>query len=135
MKRRQQKGGPAASILLAVLLSACTIVGHEKVAGWPALQMVEHYVPHSEMRERCVQYTGFGMSPEACAEFDLVRRRCDIWYSADFPPGPEIIEHERLHCQGYDHIGGTTLAQILREFSASAQAEASASAGASQPRN
>lgn len=119
MRRRRQLGGPASLLLLALALSACTLVGHRKVAGWPEMQIVEHYVPNAEMRERCAKYVGFGMSPAACAEFSLAENRCDVWYSADFPPTRSIVEHERLHCQGYDHIGGTTLQGLLNRYRAS----------------
>lgn len=128
MKRRQQFGGRASLALLAVVLSACTVIGHEKVAGWPAMQVVEHYVPTHEMRERCSKYVAFGMSPEACAEFNLVTNRCDLWFSADFPPPKRIVEHERLHCEGYDHIGMNTLAEFLARYRASADGLASAGA-------
>jgi hypothetical protein len=117
--------------LLAALFAGCTAIGHERVEGWPALQIVEHHVPHHEMRDRCARYTGFGMSPEACAEFDLVHRKCHIWYSADFPPQKFIVEHERLHCAGYDHAGSNAMARWLQVYLAS-QATPSAAAGASR---
>jgi hypothetical protein len=123
-RRRPQLGGQASLVLLAMVLSACTVIGHEKVAGWPALEIAEHYVPHPEMRERCAKYVGFGMSPEACAEFDLAARRCNLWFSADFPPNAWIVEHERLHCQGYDHVGAGTLKEILARSSGLAAAPA-----------
>lgn len=65
------------------------------------MQTIEHYVPHAEMRNRCVKYTPVGMSPEACAEWDYTTKECHIWYSSDFPPNESIIEHERLHCKGF----------------------------------
>jgi len=99
--------------VLALLLTACTMVGHQKVAGWPDLQTFEHYVPNDQMRDRCSKYVAFGMSPEACAEFSLAANRCDIWLSADFPPAKWVLEHERLHCKGYDHIGMDTMARLL----------------------
>lgn len=67
-------------------MAGCTVVGHEKVEGWPELEIREHYVAHSVMRDKCAKYVGFGMSPEACAEFNLVAGTCDIWHSAEFPP-------------------------------------------------
>ena len=69
-----------AGVLIAgALLMACTMIGHERVAGWPALL---------------------------------------------------IVEHERLHCEGYDHVGSSHLQRLLSGF---LQAEeSSASAGASQ---
>ena len=102
-------------VLLALVLTACTIVGHERVAGWPELAIVEHHVPEHQMRDRCVKYVGFGMSPQACAEFDFAARRCDLWFSADFPPPASMVEHERLHCQGYDHIGMRTMERMLAQ--------------------
>lgn len=102
-----------AALALALAAGCVSTIRHEKVEGWPRLDVFEHYVPHAEMRNRCTRYVGFGSVPVACAEFRLSERRCDIWYSADFPPRPEIIAHERLHCAGYDHIGETTLKALL----------------------
>jgi hypothetical protein len=89
------------AVILAVLsqlLGACTIIGHEKVEGWPKLTVIEHYVPHREMRDRCVPYTPWGSSPEACAEFNLAARTCNLYFSADFPPPAFFVKHERMHC-------------------------------------
>jgi hypothetical protein len=102
--------------ILLLFLGACTTVGHEKVDGWPQLTVVEHYVPHHVMRDRCVKYSPFGTSPEACAEFNLVERRCDIWFSADFPPPAAFVKHERMHCEGYDHVGETNMHSFLRAY-------------------
>lgn len=110
-----------ALVLLAMVAPACALLGHEKVPGWPHLEVIEHYVPNAEMRERCAKYVGFGMSPAACAEFNFAASRCELWFSADFPPTQAILEHERLHCQGYDHVGGTTLQGILQRYLASQQ--------------
>ena len=106
-------------LLLAAALSGCTVIGHEKIEGWPALEMVEHYVSHKEMRDRCGKYTGPFSSPEACAEFNLETKRCDIWYSADFPPPQFVVEHERLHCSGVDHIGETEMRDFFTRWRAS----------------
>jgi hypothetical protein len=114
--------------VLAVLAAGCAI-GHQRVEGWPKLEIVEHYVPHAEMRDRCKPYVGWGMEPAACAEFDLARGKCHIWFSADFPPQKVIIDHERLHCAGYDHIGSTNMQRFLDQHLAS-RAAANAAAGA-----
>jgi hypothetical protein len=97
--------------LVAVLGAGCSVIGHEKVEGWPQLQIVEHYVPHAEMRERCARYVGFGAMPIACAEFDFSSARCHIWYSA---PQPAVMGHERLHCLGYDHAGDDAMRRMLQ---------------------
>ncbi len=96
------------------------MVDHQKVDGWPKLDIVETYLPHAQMRERCAKYMGFGMSPVACAEFHLGAGKCYIWYSAEYPPAKLIIEHERLHCRGYDHVGENTMANLLRRYYAAA---------------
>lgn len=88
-------------MLLSLLLTGCAM--SPPAADWPKLDVFEHYVPHAEMRDRCARWTAWGASPEACAEWNFVRRRCDIWYSADFPPQRFIIEHERKHCAGWMH--------------------------------
>ena len=116
IRRRAQLGGRASLVLLALVTSACTVIGHERVADWPALEIVEHYVPEAQMRERCVKYVAFGMSPQACAEFNFARNRCDLWFSADFPPTRAMVDHERLHCRGYDHVGMGTMAGILARY-------------------
>ena len=111
--RHYLKSSVVALLLASTYLPGCTIVGHEKVLGWPELTVREHYVPHRVMRDKCAKYVPFGMSPDACMEFNLNAGTCDIWYSADFPPGPGVVEHERLHCRGYDHIGGTVLSRAV----------------------
>jgi hypothetical protein len=105
-------------VVLAALAAGCAI-GHQRVEGWPQLEIVEHYVPHAEMRDRCLRYVGWGMEPAACTEFDLARGKCHIWHSADFPPQKFIIDHERLHCAGYDHIGSTAMQGFLQRHLAS----------------
>ena len=106
------------ALLLTVFVSGCTVIGHEKIEGWPELAVTEHYVSHKEMRDRCGKYLGPFSSPEACAEFNLDTKRCDIWFSADFPPAAFIVEHERLHCGGFDHVGETEMRDFLAKWKA-----------------
>lgn len=91
------------------------MVGHIPVEGWPELKVVEHHVSEQEMRDRCAPYVGPLMTPQACAEFYLAEGECHVWFSRDFPPSESVREHELLHCKGYDHIGGNTLQQLLKE--------------------
>lgn len=99
---------------------------HQRVDGWPQLQVVEHYLPRPEMQDRCARYVGFGMVPEACAEFDLAARKCHIWFSADSPPLGFVRRHERLHCAGYDHVGSTAMQQLLSRHLAGQSGSAAA---------
>ena len=101
---------------LLVLAAGCSSIDHVKVEGWPPLQLVERYVPQAQMLEHCKQYvTAIGMAPIACAQFDFANRRCHVWYNADDPPSAATIAHERLHCQGYDHPGETTMRDLIRK--------------------
>lgn len=103
-------------LFLTAFLSGCTTIGHELVADWPELRVVERRVPHNEMRDRCAKYiSGLG-SPEACAEFHFAEGVCNIWFSADFPPSADIVEHERKHCSGYDHVGETSMRAMLAKY-------------------
>lgn len=102
--------------LVLGLLAGCAVMGHEKVVGWPDLQIIEHHVAHAEMLDRCSRYVGFGSMPMACAEFNFPAKRCDIWFSADFPPSQFVIEHEREHCLGFDHVGSTEMQAMLAKY-------------------
>jgi hypothetical protein len=115
--------------ILAALLAACTTMDHERVEGWPELDIVEHYVPAQAMLERCRKYVGFGSVPLACAEFNLAARRCDIWLSEGFAPRT-IVEHERLHCRGYDHVGATNMRNFLDRYQAASGSSSRAAAAA-----
>jgi hypothetical protein len=119
MRDEHDRGMQFLLLPLLVLLATEGAIDHERVEGWPELEIVEHHVPHAVMRSRCAKYVGFGMAPIACAEFDLAGGRCHVWFSADFPPSKSVLEHERLHCQGYDHPGETTMRDILARFNAS----------------
>jgi hypothetical protein len=113
-----------------LLLNACSTVGHEKVEGWPELAIHEHHVSAGEVYDRCRKYVAFGMIPLACAEFNLATRRCDIWYIEGFATR-SIVEHERLHCQGHDHVGQTGMRDFLARYRAAT--EPRAAAGGSAP--
>lgn len=101
--------------LIAILLAGCTVVGHERVAGWPDLAVVEHHVTHAEMRSRCGIFAPAWMNVEACAIFYFDRGECHIVVSRDFPD-ESALEHEHLHCRGYDHIGEKTMAKMLADW-------------------
>ena len=103
----------AKAIVLVLALAGCTSIGHGRVGDWPELKIVEHYVPHAEMRDRCGKYVSAVSSPEACAEFRFAESRCDIWYSRDFLPSRAVLAHERGHCNGIDHGGEESMQGML----------------------
>ncbi len=102
--------------LTVAALGACATSVNQgaPTPGWPALKVTSHYVPHKQMIERCAPYVGYGSLPDACAEINLKAKTCDKWFSADFPPSVAIERHEQEHCEGYDHIGESALADMLR---------------------
>jgi hypothetical protein len=93
------------------LLSSCTIIDIHTPPpeDFPSLKVAVNYVPHHQMRDICSKYVPAFMSPDACMEWDFNAKTCTIWLSKDFPPHSSVVEHEKLHCKGYDHIGDSTL--------------------------
>jgi hypothetical protein len=103
---------------LSVSLSGCAVINqHAPVAGWPDLKVVEHHVSHQEMRERCVRFMAPGMSPEGCTLFYLDQNEAHIYVSKDFP-SQHVLQHERLHAAGYDHIGSENMQRMLARWKA-----------------
>lgn len=119
-------------LLLAAASAACSTVGHEKVEGWPELTIVEHRVSAGAMYDRCRKYVAFGMLPMACAEFNLATKRCDIWFIDGFAPR-SVVEHERLHCQGHDHVGETAMRDFLTRYRAATAGVAAAAGATTRP--
>jgi hypothetical protein len=68
------------------------------------------------MRDHCARYVPVGQFAEGCVEFDFDAGRCDVWVSADFPPADYVVEHERLHCAGFDHIGDDNMKNVLESL-------------------
>lgn len=109
------------ALAAALALSACTVMNEHRAPDprWPALNTIEHEVSTFEMLRRCYQYVSLPMKlaggiPFACAEINLDENRCDIWFTAD--SDPFILEHEHLHCKGYDHHGDDQLRNFLAEW-------------------
>lgn len=104
---------PVLLLALVAQLAGCSVMSDQRVDGWPALEIVEHHVSGANVQERCARYVGFGMVPVACAEFDLAARKCHLWFNAEQPPASFVVEHERQHCRGFDHIGSTNMRDFL----------------------
>jgi hypothetical protein len=101
-----------AAVLAALVLAGCSVISHERVANWPALTVTEHYVDRDVMVSRCRRYAA---APLACAEFNLDARTCVIWYDKDYAPD-WVVEHERKHCVGHDHVGSTAMQEYLNQY-------------------
>jgi len=106
---------------VSAALAGCSVIdGHQRIAGWPELKIIEHHVAHTEMRDRCQRAVSAFSSPEGCTYFYLDRREAHIYVSKDFPT-PWVLAHERLHAAGYDHVGSTNMQRMLADWRARAR--------------
>ena len=100
--------------LLFLLLSGCAAISTTPPpTDWPKLATTIHAVSSKEMRDVCQPYMPFGSIAEACALWNFDAKTCDIWIDRETQSG---LEHEKLHCLGYDHAGGTTLADAWASY-------------------
>lgn len=105
-------------LLLLWLLGGCSVMNtHQPVPDWPELKVVEYHVPHAEMRDRCMPFVPRFSSPAGCTLFYFERQEAHIYVSKDLP-GRGVLEHERLHAAGYDHIGSKSMRRMLAAWKA-----------------
>jgi hypothetical protein len=69
------------------------------------------------MRDRCRPAVSLFSSPEGCTYFHLDRGEAHIYVSKELPTRP-VLQHERLHAAGYDHIGSDAMKRILANWRA-----------------
>jgi hypothetical protein len=109
--------------LLAVALCGCAAMDESvRVPGWPELKVVEHELPFSEVYRACHPYIGPLEAPLACTVYYLDDGEAHIYVVKGLKFGP-IIEHERLHAAGYDHVGSSNLRDLLARWRAAKAAE------------
>lgn len=105
--------------VLAAALSGCAVIDkHHPVPGWPELKVVEHHVAHEEMRDRCRRFVSILSFPEACTLFYFDKGEAHIYVSKELPPQQWVLRHERLHANGYDHRGSTSMQRMLETWKA-----------------
>ncbi len=104
--------------LLVLVAAGCTTIDEQvRVADWPELKVIEHYVSYSEMREHCAKYAGPLMTPLGCTEFDFDAGEAHIYVTPELPMRA-VLRHERLHAAGYDHAGSTYMARLWHTWRA-----------------
>lgn len=106
------------AVLGAALAGCSTIDRHEPVPGWPELKIVEHHVAAQEMRDRCARFVPPYQFTEGCTIFHFDRSEAHIYVSKDFP-SRLVLEHERWHAAGYDHVGSSAMRRMLEAWRAS----------------
>lgn len=106
-----------ALFVLVLFLSGCTTIGHAPPpAAWPVLKQTITHKSLWETHTAC----GWGITSfvlgawvPACARIQFNAActwgTCDIITSSD-----SLIEHEKQHCEGRDHVGSTYLADFLQ---------------------
>lgn len=107
--------------LLAILAGCSSIVDTHTPPpkDWPVLRVVEHRLPHARMRDACSRFGPWYAPVEACTIWRFDLGECHVYFSADFPPQPWIVEHELAHCRGHDHVGDDTARRAWHAYSAS----------------
>jgi hypothetical protein len=116
------------ALLLILLLAGCTTVGHQRVENWPAFKVTEHVVPYGELMKHCGHFVpwwarvltwigtpGMPVNVMGCAVIHFDTNTCDIWIREGMDPEvhEDVVEHERQHCDGYDHEGATAFRDAL----------------------
>ncbi len=113
-------------------LSGCAAVDtHQRVADWPELKVVEHHVSNREMRDHCAPFVGPLESPLGCTVFYFDALEAHIYVSREFP-SDFVLEHERLHASGYDHIGSVALQTMLKDWRARSKVRLAATPAAAK---
>ena len=110
--------------VLSAALTGCalTIDSHRPVPDWPALKVVEHHVAHDEMYERCRRFVPAFSAPEGCTLFYFDLSEAHIYVNKE-SPSRWVLNHERLHAAGYDHIGSDHMRRALEAWRAKRLAE------------
>lgn len=102
------------ALLLAIaLMSGCTIVSGSRTADWPQLRVTEHKMTLQQVQAKCDQFVLPFMSSYACSWVNLDAGTCDIYYFTDW-----TLEHERKHCEGYDHVGSSLFDDLVARWKA-----------------
>lgn len=96
--------------IAASLLGACSTMPDVQVAGLEHLKVTEHEASQLQTTATCTRLMGMPVAlmllalPIACANIDLDRWACDLYYSN--ATGWLSLHHEREHCAGKWHDDG-----------------------------
>jgi hypothetical protein len=93
-------------LLLALVGCSSIDLSNKPPRDWPELEVRVHKEGFMAKRE-CDGFFG------GCAVVDFCAKTCDIYLQWDFN---FILEHEKLHCKGYDHYGEKTMRQGWADY-------------------
>lgn len=95
--------------LLILLLSGCATVidlQSKPPNDWPELEVRVVRATQAEAIDACKLSVSFADVVRGCAIANFYIGRCYIFLVSD---DPSILEHEKLHCIGYDHPGESVM--------------------------
>src|SRR5688572_4787843 len=91
--------------LIVLLLTGCALKPIEYAiappADWPMTREEIAYLEPGTVPPMCAQYANHTNS---CAVVNFRTGVCYIYLTSK---DPALLEHERAHCRGYDHVGDT----------------------------
>lgn len=112
------------AVIAALLLSACTTIGHVPApADRPHLTVTVHRVSNWQLLKTCYQAVPLwlkllGGIANGCAFIDLSKMSCDIYVHEQSPDDDPTLLHELDHCQLRDHFGSSQLADLWAGYKA-----------------
>lgn len=106
-----------------LFLSGCATYIDKHTAppvDWPNLTVRVHHGDGGEIIQRCYRYLPLwlkllGGLPLGCALVDFERNECTIFVRGDYPDRA-VLEHEKMHCKGYDHGTDSVLADAWATY-------------------
>jgi hypothetical protein len=97
------------------VLMGCTTIDMQRTppVDFPSLAVRIHAVDGGAVIRACYKYVALGWKllgaiPEGCAEVDFEESTCTIYLRGDYP-SKRVLDHELLHCRGYDHPGESSI--------------------------
>lgn len=104
------------SLLLSAWLSVgCTVINvhQEPPQDWPELEIIYNKVDFWTLQKECGTIGPMFLLFQSlgCAWIRFDEMTCNVYYYSglDSDSKVSVIEHEKMHCHGYDHIGSKTL--------------------------
>lgn len=80
-------------------------------ADWPKLYVSVEEESFSRVQDKCFKYGGLSL---ACAEIFFDTGECHIYLIRGLEN--VALQHERKHCEGYDHVGSSALADLWKSY-------------------
>lgn len=104
--------------LAVLLLAGCAtanIDAHRPPpSDWPALREQVVKASREEVRQRCIGASRTSYEPAGCALVYFSKGECII-----LDAGVDM-DHERMHCRGYDHPGDSSFRDAWERYKARA---------------